>query len=336
MQDNEKVRIDPERCRKIGMIIQRLKFRPSFYKREFLTFDADKETKLRAYLYSVAICHQTHTLINKRKNLKGWDYLEHVFLDLAKNRSELLKPEYLSDLSVTKLSDQLRPFFSEDKDPEKCTLDRLEERSRFLIEIGKVLKERYGRRVSSILEHSKGFLIDKGRGLYELLEQFSSFSDPEKKKSTFFIKLISDAGLITIKDPENFVPIMDYHMQRVLLRMGCVEISDKKLKNKLLNKEKLDSDTDIRNACIKAIRAISDVSGYEVIRMNDVFWPLGRSCCKEKTLCFDKVCNKNPCTFDLIVDLPSHEKCVFEGVCKGSADEEYRRYWQPIVETHFY
>ncbi|MCK4808355.1 MAG: hypothetical protein KAS90_01910, partial [Candidatus Aenigmarchaeota archaeon] len=141
--------------------------------------------------------------------------------------------------------------------------------------------------------------------------------------------------MTNIKDPENFVPVIDYHMQRVLLRMGCVEITDLELKRKLWNREKLESDVAIRNACIQAIKIISNISGHNILKMNDFFWPL-RSCCEEKTLCFDKVCNKDPCTFNLVVDLPSHNTCVFEKVCKGSTNEEYRKYWQPIVSTHFY
>ena len=336
MQHNDKAAINTKQCKHIGEIIHNLKFRPSFYQREFLTFNSDKETKLRAYFYSVAICHQTYTLINKRKNLKGWDYLEYIFLNLAKNNPNQLDPGHLSNLSTDELSNKLKHIFSEDGNPDNCTLDRLEERSRFLIELGKIIKENYDNKISNIIESSDNLLVNKGHGLYEILEQLESFSDPARKKSTFFIKLLLDSGLMTnIKDPEHFVPVIDYHMQRVLLRMGCVEITDLELKRKLWNREKLDSDTVIRNACIQAINLISKISGYEILKMNDFFWPL-RSCCEEKTLCFDKVCNKDPCTFNLVIDIPSHNKCVFEKVCKGSTDEEYRKYWQPIVNTHFY
>lgn len=336
MENSKRVNVDIEQCEWIGNILKNLKFRPSFYQREFIAFQADKETKMRAYLYSVAICHQTYNLANKKRNLFGWDFLEFAYTNLAKNNSELLDPVYLSSLSTDELSEKLKPIFSDDGNPENCTLDRLEERARFLIDIGKIVKEKYNNKVENLIESCEGFLINGGKGLYELLEEFEAYTDPLRKKSTVLIKFLIDAGLLEIKDPENFIPIMDYHMQRVLMRMGCVEVIDKELKYKLWNKEKIKSDEDIRNACVEATKRIAKISGYGVVKMNDFFYPLGRSCCQEKTLCFDKECNKNPCTFNLVIDLPSHEKCVFEGACKGSLDENYRKYWQPFVDTHFY
>lgn len=332
----ELVGVNKNQCEKTGRIIKGLKFRKEFLQREFISFNCDKETKMRAYFYSAAICHQTHSLLNRKKDLHGWDYLENVFLHLAKTNSKLLNPDYLTNLSISELIGKLKILFSDDGNPNNCTLGRLEERAGFLIEIGKILKEKYNSKVTNLIELSNGFLINDGNGLYELLEQFESYSDPLKKKTTFFIELLIDSGIIMIKDPENFVPVMDYHIQRVLLRMGCVEIFDKELKEKLLNRKKIDSDEAIRNACVNAIRIISPISGYEIIKLNDFFWPLGRSCCMEKVLCIDKECNKNPCTFELTVDLPGHEDCVFNGLCKGSVNAEYRKYWQPIVETHYY
>ncbi len=330
------VEVNKQQCERIGKIIKNLKFRSSFYQEEFLTLNTDSETKMRAYIYSVAICHQTHTLVNKKKNLIGWDYLKYVFTNLMRDNSELLEPNYLASLSVNELSKKLKSLFADDGNPENCTLDRLDERSKFIIDISRVLKEKYECKLTKLIESSDDFLVNNGKGIYELLEDFESYTDPMRKKSTVFVKLLIESGLLEIRDPENIIPIMDYHMQRVLMRMGCVEILDENLKKKLINKETLKSDEEIRSASIKSMRLISKISGHPILKMNDFFYTLGRSCCKEKILCVDGECNKNPCTFNLAVDLDSHKKCVFEGVCKGSLDEEYCNLWQPIVETHYY
>ncbi len=330
------VKINKEQCKKIGNIVKNYKFRPSFYKREFITFEVDKETKARAYFYAVAICHQTHTLINRKLNLKGWDYLSYVFINLAKDNSDLLNPKYLSSLTIKELSSRLKILFSEDDDPENCTLDRLSERADFLIQTAKIIREEYDNKITDLLKLSSGFLFNEGKGLYELLEKFPAYSDKLRKKSTVFIKFLEDSGLIKIKDPENFIPVMDYHIQRVMLRTGCVEIIDSSLQKKLLNKEKIESDEEIRGFCVEAIKIISKVSGFKVTMLDDFFWSLGRSCCREKILCYKGECDKNPCTFETFISLSSHNKCIFEKVCKGSVDEEYRKYWQPIVETHYY
>ena len=330
------VEVNRDQCQKMGEVLKGLRFRPTFYNRPFLNITVDRETKFRMMLFPLAICHQTHTLANKKRNLVGWDYLEDVYLQLAKDGSDLLDVEALARMTIEELIARWKPLFSEDGDPEHCTLDRLEERARFVIDIARQLSERYGGRVESLIEQSGGYLLNDGRGLYESLERFEAYADPMRKKSTCFIKFACDAGMIAIKDPEHYIPIMDYHMQRVLLRCGCVEILDADLKTKLQKHESLASDEEIRRACVDATWLLSSVSGFPVVKMNDFLWSLGRSCCKDKMLCVDHMCNKNPCSFDLAVELPDHTQCVFADFCKACRDESYRALWQPIVETHYY
>ncbi|OGI15702.1 hypothetical protein A3K63_04720 [Candidatus Micrarchaeota archaeon RBG_16_49_10] len=332
----KRVKLNARRCEKVAGIIKTLKFRDSFYQGEYTAIHAEPETKMRAYIYSIAICHQTHTLVSKRRNLVGWDYLKFVFTDLMRKNSELLDPKHLASLTANELSERLRLLFSDDGKPEKCTLDRLEERSNFMIDISRVLNEKYDGKIGNLVKSSNGFLIKNGKGLYELLEAFEAYTDPLRKKSTVFLKKIMEAGLFQPKDPDNIVPIMDYHMQRALLRIGCVEITEKELKRKLANKVPMKSDEEIRNASVEAMKLMSRLSGHPILKMNDLFWSLGRSCCKEKVLCMDGKCNKDPCTLYLTVDLKSHDDCIFNGTCKGSKDAEYRKLWQPIVDTHYY
>ncbi|MFZ5354024.1 MAG: hypothetical protein ACOZCL_15070 [Bacillota bacterium] len=37
-----------------------------------------------------------------------------------------------------------------------------------------------------------------------------------------------------------------------------------------------------------------------------------------------------------VVYLDSHEKCMLEGVCRGSYDTSYLEFWEPLVETSYY
>jgi hypothetical protein len=320
----------------IGQALGKLSIRSSFYEREFLSVNADRETKLRLYFISAAICHQTHNLHNPHLNLWGWDYLEHGFLEMLKTGKAIFNPGYVCMSDPNDIKHQFQRIFSPDQNPENCTLDRLDDRMDMIFEICKKLKEEYHSSISQLIDSCGGFLVNQGKGIYEKLKQFRAFSDPEKKKITFFLKLATDAGLVSIKDPENLIPIMDYHMQRVILRMGCVEITDKKLRAKLKSKTTLTSDKNIRNACIEAVRLIVKSSGHRIISINDFFWPLGRSCCYEKTLCSVGHCVKDPCTFNLMVDIKSHETCLFDGICLGSRDNNYKDLWEPIVDTHYY
>ena len=330
------VKVNRLQCDKIGNVLKEVKIRPGFLEREFLKVESDRETKLRMYFMAVAICHQTHKLHNEKLNLWGWDYLEYGFLQMLNSASAMFNPGYICMSDPKEINYHLQKTFSPDGNPENCTLDSLEERTEMLIEICKIVKEKNHSSIAELIDGCNGMLVNEGKGLYEVLPQFMAFSDPQKKKITFFLKLAIDAGLIRIKDPENIIPIMDYHMQRVILRMGCVEILDKKLGKELLARTNQSSDEPIRTACIEAVRIIADVSGHGIISINDFFWSLGRSCCNVTTLCSDGFCMKQPCTFDLMVKLTNHNTCIFESACMGSNDSNYRDLWEPVVKTHFY
>jgi hypothetical protein len=269
-------------------------------------------------------------------NLWGWDYLEHAFLEIAKNHKELINPAFLVNMSANELSALLRPHFSPDANSKNCTLDRLDERAALMIEAPDFISKKYNGTIAKLMEICEQRLYNNGKGLYETLRGIEAFSDPLQKKSTFLIKLLEEGGMIKIQDHESFIPIMDYHMQRVLMRLGCVDIIDAQLHRQLVDRKPIESDEEIRLACVDAFRIISDVSGYPVTKMNDFFWSLGRSCCNETTLCKDRFCSKKPCTLTQIIDMKEHNHCIFEKDCKGFIDEKYRNLWQPVIDTHFY
>ncbi|MFZ2193349.1 MAG: queuosine salvage family protein [Candidatus Moraniibacteriota bacterium] len=332
----KKVILNQKQCELIGKIMLPLQFRKKHFERPFLTFIADSETKLRVYLFATAICHQTHTLANKRKNLEGWDCLEDVFTELGRTNSSLLDPEFLAKLSSEELVEKLEVTFSDDGNPKSCNLDRLGERADFIIQIAKVLNEKYEGKVEKLINKGDGYLLKGEDGLYNLLEDFDAYSDPLRKKSTVFIQMVVDANLYKFKDLDSVLPVMDYHMQRLLLRTGCVEVVDDELKTALQNKKQIESDDEVRRASIEATKIISKSANKNYFDLNFILWSIGRSCCKEKVLCQDGVCNKNPCTFFETVDMTEHTHCIFERVCMGNKDKEFRKYWQPIVETHYY
>jgi len=288
------------------------------------------------FLFSWAICHQTHTLINVTKNLKGWEYIEDVYTKLAKENSDFIKPEYLAALSTTEIAEQLKKLFSENG---PCTFDRLEERASFLKDIAQKLLNKFHGQVSEIIQMSGGYLINNSQGFYELMDQFDAYKDPLRKKSTGIIKEMIDSGIIKesdIKDWQNIIPIMDYHMQRVMLRTGCVEVNDPELKQKLISKTKLGSDSEIRQASVKAMKIISKESSSPILSMDNLFWSFGRSCCQTTPKCQSGLCAKSPCTYTKIVFAGQHSKCPFETACKGFSDDRYRQLWQPIVDTTSY
>lgn len=330
------VTVNSSQCLAVSKTLLELEIRPGFTRRPFLSHPLKLETRLNMLFFAVAICHQTRDLKNEKRNLFGWDYIERVFLDLAVNKSKLLDIQMIDQADDESIAFGLEAAFSDDGEAIKTSLDRIGERVRLLKDLSHYIYFESDGSFSSLLEKANGFLINKGQGLYELLEKTEAFADQMRKKSSFLIKLLIDSGLFSIKDPENYIPIMDYHMQRVLLRLGCVEIQDDDLRNAITHRQPLATDQHVRKACIEAVKELAKYSGIDIWKMNDIFWSLGRSCCHESMLCLEGYCIKKPCTFQMIVLTPDHEKCSFEPVCNGAGKEETRLLWEPIVETHYY
>ena len=182
----KKVEINTHRSERIGKVLGNFDIRPEFYKRDFLNLNTDRETQFRVYFLSVAICHQTRNLYHKELNLWGWDYLEYGFLKMLKENHPLLNPKYIGICNDDDIIDYLKETFSPDGKKENCTLDRLEERVEMILEICKVVREEYGGSISKMIDSANGKLLDKGKGIYEILQRFIAFSDPERKKSPFF------------------------------------------------------------------------------------------------------------------------------------------------------
>ncbi len=323
-------------CKATGLLIRDLRLREEFYQRPFLTTVAPVEMRLRGYFYSVAVCHQTYHLQNAALGLFGWDYLEKVFTQLVQDQDPLLEAGNLNNFSKDELALKLAMLFSPDGKPENTTLDRLEERAQMLKELDEFVSAKFSSSLAHLMETTRSRLMNEDKGFYEILSASSAFSDPMKKKITFLLKLLEEAGMVNIIDKQNFIPIMDYHMQRVLLRIGCVEVTDPYLHASLINHVSLESDEEIRSACIEAFRIIAGISGHAVTKLNDFFWSLGRSCCNVQPLCQFHRCEKEPCTFFQIVDLKEHKDCLFTHVCLGFTHEKYRKLWQPVVVTHYY
>ncbi|MCF8302627.1 MAG: queuosine salvage family protein [Bacteroidales bacterium] len=333
---NQSLSVNEEQCIKTGVVLKKLDVKQKFYERRFLKLSQQENNWSDACYFAVAICHQTHKLYHPILNLQGWNYLEEVFADFIEEENELIKPTSLAAMAVREIEDSLCSVFSHDSYPDHCALDRLGERAKLMHEAALFLTENFSGSFLNLLKHSQGYLFNRGQGLYEILEQINPYSDPLRKKSSFLIKLIQDAGIIDLQDPENYIPIVDYHMQRVLLRMGCIEVEDNDLRKKIMQRVPMESDKPFREAAIEAFGIIAEHSGHSLAVMNDFFWPLGRSCCHETTLCKTGFCSKNPCTFKKMTTVEDHTQCFFSEVCKGAGLSAYRKLWQPVVETHYY
>lgn len=321
---------------KIGHLVKKLTIRKEFFDRPFLNNAFPNEQKLSMIFNAVAICHQTRNLFSRNKNLFGWDYIEDVFVKLALADSQLLNPIIVVKMAQELLQNELSCAFSDTGQVSDSTLDTIDERARLYKGINQLVVDKFDGSFLNLLAKSGQKLLNHNNGFYEILAECEAFADPQRKKSSFLFKLLFDAGLFSAMDEDSFVPIVDYHMQRVLLRLGCIDVLNENLDLSLRNRLPLKSDLPVRQACGEAFKIISKTSGMKIWAMNDVFWPLGRSCCNQITLCSDHKCSKNPCTFEQMIELETHTRCFFGEVCLANQQGTPKAYYEPIVKTHYY
>lgn len=328
-----RIRINEDQTRDIGKCIKGTQFKASYVNRPFVTYSAKAEWKSNAYMMASAVCHQTHNLRNETSNLIGWNYIEHVFRGLAEDNNPFLDFNNLNVMSAEEIGYILASFFPLNSESIESTLDNPFER-------GMLIKDLVTYVVGLGNGSSYEFVQDQAgqslENLYDGLSKMQAFSDPYRKKSTLYIKLMHQSGLIELDDIMSVNPLMDYHMQRLLLRTGCVEILDEELSRKLKNRDALASDSDVRKACIDAIVKISSASGISILDLDDLFWAIGRSCCNKEILCSSGKCDKSPCTFTTIVDDPKHVSCILQEGCRGYKTASLKDYWEPNVTTEYY
>lgn len=330
------VSIDEARCQWAGQILSSVEFRPEFYKRPFLSKPLPEPLRLSMIWFSVVVCHQTAALGNEGLNLYGWDFLEYGFLRIASENKDLLDPNQVARMTPTKLGKALAPWFSPDGSCQASTLDRIGERSRLMIASARFLADVHQGSVRQFLASTRQQLVGHPLAYYTQLSRVEPFTDPLLKKATFMLKLLSDAALFEITDSQNLIPVMDYHMQRVLLRTGCVTIHNESLRYSLTHQLPLASDAAVREASVDAMRLIAKASALPVMLMNDIFYMLGRSCCLDAPLCQSGICAKDPCSLTLTLHLPQHHSCLLQACCAGVADPAIRLLWHPVVATHYY
>jgi len=312
-----KVEINQSKCEEIAKIIKnfRVKSKPQAQLKE-----GEKEKKAFYFFIATAICHQIN-----------WDFLLSSLKNIQENQPEKFTPEYLSSISNEELHEWL-------KDYSKPWRLKIEKRAEFVRDCSENLIRFFDGRVMNLISQSNGFIEGKD-GLYNLLSKFKAYSeDPLKKKSSVLIRFLNDYGLIKIKDPENYLVPIDYHVARVNLRNGRIVVNDEELRNKLTNGIGVEpkEDIEIRSAVIEAYKIISEIVGSKLM-FTDFDWCIGRDCCDiDNPCCEENSCQIKNCTPLSRLEFTCKKKCPFDGVCEGSHNIEFKKLKEHKFETTFY
>jgi hypothetical protein len=319
------VSVDVGQCQRVGEVVKGLSLKPCEDLISSFPAGVDAETRMRVLFYVTAICHQTRRL--RSENIAGWDLLKKRFVEVAVSNPAFFNPKRLREMGINGVAAFLNRLFN------GVGLTQVKGRAGLLVDCAETLSIEYGGNVSELLAKTGGSISD----LYLRLGRFKAYNDPLRKKSGVLIRCLSNENLFRIKDLDCFVPIVDYHMMRVLLRTGCIRADDEAMVARLKKFQKIGSDTEFRVAAQTAFKIISKVSGKNLFDLNDIFWSLGRSCCfYGTTLCADGTCSKTQCTLKEMLGLKDHDRCVLDAVCAGRNDPEQRRLKEPNVNTAYY
>lgn len=266
----------------------------------------DPEYEMLVLFIQTAISHQIN-----------WDFQEDRLRSIPKER---FTPDYLKDMTSEQLNDILKGYSK----PENINP---KERAFFIRDLCKLLSEKYDGKIKVLLEKSDFSVIK----LKQNLEESVAFSeDPLKKKSNILIQMLSRKGLVRFKDIEKVDPAIDYHLIRLALRTGSIEINDPFLKRKILSVDPItkEEDTNIRNAVSDSFRITARQGNKSIADLNMIEWYIARSFCKRD----DLLCttNSNPLAEEM--EFNFRNRCPLSDFCKKN--REYKR--EPNFKTSYY
>ena len=138
--------------------------------------------------------------------------------------------------------------------------------------------------------------------------------DLAEKKNLLLAMVLANRPekFLNVKDPENWRPIVDYHLMRVSLRMGLVELNkEEKRENKERKWIAYFTEREIRWAVYNAVLELIQKSGRPMSFIDKTMW-MGRRYCPEMTA-------------------PDCSKCLFDSVCKKRVE-----LFQPVFRTTAY
>jgi hypothetical protein len=328
--------VDHTQCQALGTAAARLPARPGHFLPP-VPEGLDDDTDALLWLVATAICQQTRTLVGsiEGRHLRGSDYLIAALRQHLARHPQRWTPQALQTWTV----EELRSAVSDEGDPAASTLDREEERLRLLRGAGAHLAECWGGRTMAIHATSDWRVST----LLDRLAPMEAFADPVAKKSHLLLIFLHERGLWPLADPENLELAIDYHITRVALRTGIVEVTDPELRRALVEQEPVDEKTDtavrlaVRDACRRVLKMTPDLTPF---RLDNLLWMVGRNCCFYE---HPPVCTKpGDCwkrdVCSLIEAFP-HDcglSCPLSGLCRGARDEAHRTLRETRFETHFY
>ncbi len=289
---------------------------------------SDAKNKLTLYFYVDAICHQTQNFSGVIDGIyyKGWDYLLNSFVKEYKRDNDFISVNKMKKIKGEDLKRILNG-----------SGDRYYERAGLLRNCAYILKRDFNSDIFEVNRISEGYIKrENGLDMLKLFHKFKAYSDPLNKKTYLFLNIAKKVGFWKINDPENLWTPVDYHLERVTLRMGLVDLDIKTMKKLIENKRIPQTlDLKVREVVGDAVKKLSIDSKVGVEKIDQIFWSLGRSVCFKDSPSCDGVNIENT-TFENITKINLKNGCPFRKICEAYKNIELRQIKESNVNTIYY
>lgn len=267
--------------------------------------------------------------------LQGTDLFFALARRQARRDPDFFSPRRLACLTLP----DLQRAFSLTGNPAHTLVTRTDERAAILRDDARRIVAEHDGSVQRLLAVTAGYLRrPDGSGLLDILAAFQGYRDPHHKKAFVLLKALEILGLWRVRDPENlFIPV-DYHLIRVALRVGLVEVTDRELAETLRARREATAadDEELRGAVKAAYKRVEILSRMHIFVLDELFWTSGRSCCHHGRPPRCAGCDSSGCSVTKSFAYTCSGTCPLAADCLGSRDQEYRGLHEPNVTTTFY
>lgn len=228
------------------------------------------------------------------KRLKGSDLLWTLSMKVYKEKGpEFFNPNNLANLEYTQFMEWL---------PEEYGFSDLMIRHSMAVAYGQRLRSfNWLSRSTETLMQVVNEYSEPLDAFLDIISKFPGYNQDILFKKNLLLAMIlanRPEKLLKVNPEEKWPPIVDYHLMRVALRLGLIELS-------LIEYDQLSKrvwvddwfETDVRKKTFQAVEAIIDLSGKPMSEVDFLLWS-ARRYCPEMTdpdcskCCFDHICKK--------------------------------------------
>jgi hypothetical protein len=186
---------------------------------------------------------------------------------------------------------------------------------------GKVLERKRTNTFTQLYELCGHRIASGTNNLLSVLGDFKAFDDPVRKKSLYLLGLNATTCGWEYEDLDFLDPPVDYHEVRGHLRLGTVQVNDETLGQLIRSGRSVDraADLAIRSAVTRAIRRVSDLSGFSPMQLHYAFWNLFRAVCvRGQPICRGRIQHRLPPAYQSLI---VNDSCIFVNCCDSAGLE---------------